>query len=543
MLFRESLGFGTPSARPGSTTAAPARGHVPIGSVIHTYPTFTAWRPAHRLTVHRHRSRVCSLMGLLLLGSVMLVGCRDKATDQQATSTKAANQHTVRILVVDDAPLAQAIVRQWSANLDQPIRMLELPRAKLDSVQHLAADIVVYPAQALGTLAERNLIQPLQPETLNAPQLALRDVLELERHAEVQWGDQVLAVSFGSPQLVLFYRKDIFDRLKLLPPHTWTEYQTVAERLTRKSIGELAPPQQQAWTATIEPLAGQWAAKLLFARAAAYARHPSQFSTLFEYSTMEPLIDGPPFVRALEELVAASKLGPDSNKRLTPVEAKRQFLAGHAAMAFAWPSRAAAAGVDAASDASADSAPDSAAKISFAALPGALEVYNFSEQSWSSRKRDESLSIPLLAVAGRLGSVTKEAQYPHEAGQALAWLAGKKWSPLVAPTSSATTLHRKSHLEKPAIWTDPSLSAEASRDYAEVVIATQSQPDHMMCLRIPGHDLYMAALSEAVEQACTGVQKPRDALANVAQQWRKITDQLGLDKQKAAYARSLGLEL
>ena len=355
MLFRESLGFGTPSARPGSTTATPARGHAPIGSVIHTYPTFTAWRPAYRLTVDRHRSRVCSLMGLLLLGSVTLIGCRDKATDQKATSTTAANQHTVRILVVDDAPLAQAIVRQWSANLDQPIRMLELPRAKLDSVQHLAADIVVYPAQALGTLAERNLIQPLQPETLNAPQLALRDVLELERHAEVQWGDQVLAVSFGSPQLVLFYRKDIFDRLKLLPPHTWTEYQTVAERLTRESIGELAPPQEQAWTATIEPLAGQWAAKLLLARAAAYARHPSQFSTLFEYSTMEPLIDGPPFVRALEELVAASKLGPDSNKRLTPVEAKRQFLAGHAAMAFAWPSRAAAS-VDAASDASADSA-------------------------------------------------------------------------------------------------------------------------------------------------------------------------------------------
>ena len=38
----------------------------------------------------------------------------------------------------------------------------------------------------------------------------------------------------------------------------------------------------------------------------------------FDYLTMEPLIAGPPFVRALEELVTAAKLGVAAPDQMTP---------------------------------------------------------------------------------------------------------------------------------------------------------------------------------------------------------------------------------
>ena len=59
-------------------------------------------------------------------------------------------------------------------------------------------------------------------------------------------------------------------------------------------------------------------------------------------------------------------------------------------------------------------------------------------------------------------------------------------------------------------------------------------------LRIPGRDQYLLALDQAVADALAG-QDARAALETAANRWREITTQLGLEKQRAAYRRSLGL--
>ena len=91
------------------------------------------------------------------------------------------------------------------------------------------------------------------------------------------------------------YRADLFEKQGLQPPSTWTEFDDVVRRLTRSELGEWAPPGGQPWSAVVQPIGEGWGGRVLLARAAAYASHPSQFSTLFDYTTMEPLITGPPF--------------------------------------------------------------------------------------------------------------------------------------------------------------------------------------------------------------------------------------------------------
>src|SRR5947207_5804318 len=107
--------------------------------------------------------------------------------------------------------------------------------------------------------------------------------------------------------------------------------------MDRAALGDLAPPADQPWRATMEPLADGWRGQLLLARAAAYAMHRDQVSPLFRFDTMAPLIDQPPYVRALEDLAAAAKAGGYTDQRLTPVEIFAEMRAGHCAMALTWP--------------------------------------------------------------------------------------------------------------------------------------------------------------------------------------------------------------
>ena len=96
----------------------------------------------------------------------------------------------------------------------------------------------------------------------------------------------------------------------------------------------------RAWCGTIEPLAPGWAGDVLLARAAAYAKHRDNFSTLFDIETMEPLVAGPPFVQALEELVAAAKLGPADPLHYDPAAVRAAFWSGQCGMALTWPTAA-----------------------------------------------------------------------------------------------------------------------------------------------------------------------------------------------------------
>ena len=96
----------------------------------------------------------------------------------------------------------------------------------------------------------------------------------------------------------------------------------------------------RAWCGTIEPLAPGWAGLVLLARAAPYAKHRDNYSTLFNIDTMEPLVAGPPFVQALEELVAAAKFGPPDPFRYDPAAARAAFWKGQCGMTLTWPTAA-----------------------------------------------------------------------------------------------------------------------------------------------------------------------------------------------------------
>jgi ABC-type glycerol-3-phosphate transport system substrate-binding protein len=521
----------------------------------------------------------CSLfVAWLILASA----CSGPASDESGGDGTAVASAPVRLLVVDDPPLAAAIRRQWAAQGTGELTVRQATSDELMESERPDADAIIYPSGLIGELAQRQWIVPVPDEVLQSETLAWNDVFRLLRLKEATWGDRTYGLPLGSPQLVLFYRADIFERLGLSPPQTWREYEQLLPRLSlgrpgaaettdtansttdgsadTDSLNESASVEADSGEslprfATVEPLTPGWAAQVLLARSASYARHRSQNSTLFDYRTMDPLIGSPPFVRALEEMVAAAKYGPDDPFAVTPADARRLIFGSDAAMALSWPTAAVdtrptppASGTaipqDRAAEADESGEAAVAAKtdvIAFATLPGSSEVYHLRDDRWDERRSGESTRVPLLATAGRMGSVTRESGQSRAAFSVLVWLTGREWSRRVSSASSAATLFRATHLESPCAWLGPETDENAARQYAELVSSAQTGSIWLANLRLPGRREYLAALDRAVELAVREESEPADALKQAADKWNEITDRLGRDRQREAYQRSLGI--
>lgn len=469
-------------------------------------------------------------------------GCAPKTNTAPNADAPPQINAEVHLLVVDDPALATAIGRlraEWKARNGANVSIAEMTEEELVAAESLSApvDAVIYPSRALGLLAERDWITPLPADFATNQELAWRDTFELLQVAETHWGQVALAIPFGSPLLTCYYRPDLLEKLHRQPPRTWAQYHELAEFLShRENLGDAAPPADAPWHGTAEPLTKGWAGRMLLARAAAYAKHRDQYSTLFHIETMKPLIGGAPFVRALEELVADRQLAPASAMELDPIAARRTFLSGHCALAISWPGHAAAN----------EPAPDGRpVPVGFVELPGSPQVYNIASEMWEVRPTGESQRVPLLAVSGRLGSITQQASQPQPAFQLLAWLSGQDWGAKIGSVSSAslsTTLYRRSQLRTVQPWVDPGTDSSAAQQYAQSVHDALSRSAYLFALRIPGQEKYMAALDTAAEQAVTGKASATGALAKAAARWSEITEQFGVDAQRRVYRKSLGLE-
>ena len=490
----------------------------------------------------------------LLLG--LLCSAAGCPRGEEASKGRFPPDAKIRLLVVGDPALAAAIEQlrgEWTAQTGTSFEVVQTPQLDLQSAQPPEADAVISASCDLAVLAEKSWIVPL-PEDLIHPKGAhaapraqdaettptpgnWSDVFSLLRAREAVWGrgddrPRVIAVPFGSPTLVCYYRADLLEKLGVKPPRTWDEYRKLAQKLAdRKQLGDAAPADGHPWSGSLEPLAPGWAGIDLLARAAPSATHPSNFSQLFNIDSMDPLIDGPPWVRALEELVAAARSGPAEQFNADPTAVRHAFWRGECGLALTWPS---AADKDCPK-------PAANVRLGIVELPGSPDVYNISTQAWEHRQSGDNIQVPLLGVAGRVGMVTTQSQWPELGFSLLLWLSDAQWSRQVSAASRATTIFRQSDVEHPAAWVESSLLIGVSAEYARVAQRTLSREQCLFALRIPGRAEYLKALDEAVQQAVRGEKPPREALAQAAARWREITKTRGIEAQRTAYRHSLAL--
>ena len=154
-----------------------------------------------------------------------------------------------------------------------------------------------------------------------------------------------------------------------------------------------------------------------------------------------------------------------------------------------------------------------------------------------------------LAMISSVTSLTATLRWAHAASvdyRALAaenmatWLSGSEVSAQFSPSSQDTTLFRVSQEPDADHWLG-GVSDKGRSEYIGAIRQAQERPQHAQGLRLPGRREYMSALDQAVLDAVEGKKSPEDALAAAAAAWDKITARRGLETQRAALERSLGL--
>lgn len=463
----------------------------------------------------------------LLIASSLVPGCNlGSAPPPPPNPTPPAK---LRVLVVDDPALGTAIQREWLAHTENELEVINLSAEQAARSQHLPADVAIYDPVFLGQFASADLLLPIDETALATGEYDREDVFPLSRTQEVTWGRRAFAAPLGSPQFVLFYRTDLLKQHQLQPPRTWQEYATIVEKFAERpaGIGDETP----RWQATAEPLAPGWGGRLLLARAAASALHRDQLSPLWHLENFEPLITSPPWVRALEQLVADNRRGNPDPELLTPAGCYARFLAGECALAITWPY----------------TLPDDflprigREQIGMTLLPGSSEVYHPQAGRWEPLGEEESPHVPLLGMTGRVVSVTRASPQPRLATRFVAWLTGPTISGRIAPLSPATTVFRCSHFQNSGSWQAPQALHDQLATYGELLNSVQSAPRRFQMPRIPGQLEYLASLDAAVVAAVKEERTPQEALQQAAEKWQEITRKRGVASQQRALRRSLGL--
>ncbi|WP_254513041.1 ABC transporter substrate-binding protein [Anatilimnocola floriformis] len=454
------------------------------------------------------------VIGLTLLA---LTGCPQPAPPPPSPSGTV--ETPLRVMVVDDPPLAAALAREWLAHTEKKIDLVEVTTAKAAAAEQLPVDVVICPPKLLGQFATRDLLLPLEESALTDPAYERDEILPALKDVETTWGRRTVAVPLGSPQLALWYRADLLPA-GTQPPRTWEEYAALVEKF-EKEPGELKQ-------ITAEPLADGWAARLLLARAAAGALHRDQLSPLWNLETMEPLIANPPFVRALEQL-AKDNRGAGERKLLSPVECYEKFQAGECLFALGWPGQS----VDGKSTTLADK------QYGVTQLPGSREMFQPTSAKWEGVENSETIHVPFLSASGRVAAVTRASAQPKIATQFILWLSGPTVSGRAAAESRATTVFRKSHLL--GSWQAPAELRQPLTMYGEVLFAQPLAGRRFALPRIPGSDEYLAALDRAVLATVKEEKPAQEALQTAAKEWQAITAARGLAKQQRTLRSSLGL--
>ncbi len=470
-----------------------------------------------------------------------LVGCPSAEPEPRREADRLPWEGvTLRLAVLDDPALAEAAIQargEWFAQTGAEYEVETISAEQLQRAERLPADAMLCPSRMLGDLVERGLIAPVPEPITRGEQWG--GIFELPKLREAAWGKRTMAVPFGSPVYCCYYRAELLEKLGRRPPQTWGEHQELAELLAKNSPPPMGhgPGVSARWSGAIEPLAPGWAGLTLLARAAPYAKHRNNYSTLFDIETMKPLIAEPPFVEALEELAAAARFGPDDPMRYDPAGAREAFWRGECGMAITWPTAAVkerrkkgeggrgSAGIP--------------PPVGFAQLPGSRRVYNLAAGQWD--KRAEIVRVPLLAVSGRLGVASKASPHREAAFHLLLWLSDERISPQLSALSPATTMFRLSNLDAPGQWVEETTPHWAAVQYGEVALASLGHQQWLAALRIPGRADYLAALDEAVAAVVRGEKSPQEALDRAAAKWREITARLGPERQKAAYRHGVGL--
>lgn len=400
-----------------------------------------------------------------------------------------------------------------------------------------AYDVVVYGSLWIGDVAP--YVAPIPQRYLDTPEL--RSVTSTYRQIAT-WDGRMIQFPIDGDRHYLKYRKSALENpayqaqfekahgKPLTVPTTWQDYDQVARFFSGWDWD--GDGEQEYGAAEFTSTAGMMVFSSFMSRAAPYAKHPDvQGGVFFELETMEPLINTPGFVRALEDMIKARDYWPPKGDQFTVVDEIESFGGGQAAMSFTYDdstARAMERGSPIATD------------LGFAPPPGSREVWNRHTGQWD--QFEEPNVVPYIAW-GWTSAVAATSPNQDMAFDYLCFFISDENHnhDLGVGRFGVNPFRRNDFLSeyyvRQAGWPDT-----LARDYADALASVDGSPRQLLDLRTPGVNEFMEALVAGISAALHDNVPPQEALDQVAADWRNIVNEIGVETVRSAYASIVASE-
>lgn len=482
----------------------------------------------------------------LLPALALLAGCREEKTAE--VETPVENPFAGRQVAVS-LPAGYGLQTRWQLPVDewstQTAATVSLSEYESAAGQFQeGATLQLFSLPELPGLAAAGSLAPVPESLRNDPRMLWLDVFPGLREQLCSREGEPVAVPLSVPVLLLAYRADLLQQAGLQPPETWQDY----DRLVA-TLPEWAPGLTVA-----EPWAESFSASLFLARAVCAARHPANYSVFFDIRSGEPLINGAPFVRTLEQCRQLQEFLPPESSSWTPDDCLRELTEGRAAIGIMTITsstggelplkrKAAADGSSTAAEDPVDaSARGRGTALTFTRLPGSASVYNASTDKWEAPASGVSSRTTLAGFAGVFAGVPSSAseELQQPAWNLLMTVTGEDQltAALPLPLRGVT---RDSQADTAATWFTGLLNAGEAESAVRAMASSLRSTDLVAELPVPGREDFLKALAAGVRSALTGQAEPQAALTDVAAQWSAQLEELGQGKVRDSYRRALGL--
>lgn len=415
-------------------------------------------------------------------------------------------------------------------------------KALLDaSTKTNSFDAYVFDPQWMGDFVPPGYLLDLTDRVNADTTLNWQDVGPFFRDFNASYNGKVYTIPLDGDFHMVYYRSDVLTKDGIKPPATWDDYLTIAQKYQGQDLNGDGTPDYGSCIAKKKGAQSYWwiisvAGGLLQAKG-------TNEGAFFNTKDMSPLFgQNEAMTKALETYKKTAEFGPPDELNQDVGGSRGLFTTGRCALTMDWGDIGTLTPGTYAQD-----------KTGATITPGWKQVLDRNtgklvacDATTCPNAIDGVNYAPFASFGGWSGAVNaaapkaqQDAAYDFLAYMSSPAISGED----VTLGKTGYNPYRTSHFENKEPWIKAGLSDAAATNYLDAIKASLNSPNMVLDMRIPLTKRYeQDVLDTAVSQYLAGELDAAAAEQAIADGWNAITDEVGKDKQLAAYVASLGVQ-
>ena len=404
-----------------------------------------------------------------------------------------------------------------------------------------AFDAYVFDPQWMGDFVAPGYLLDLTDRVTNDPQLDWQDIGPFFRDFNATYNGKVYTIPLDGDFHMVYYRKDLLEKDGVKPPATWDDYIAVAQKYNGQDLNGDGQPDYGSCIAKKKGAQSYW--WIISIAGGLLQGKGTNDGAFFDTSTMNPLFGAnEAMTKALEMYKKTKDVGPPDELNMDVGGSRGLFTTGRCALTMDWGDIGTLAPGTFVQD-----------KTGATITPGWKQVLDRSsgklvncDATTCPDAVDGVNYAPFASFGGWSGAIN--AKSPKANQDAVYDFLSYMSSPAISGVDvtlgkTGYNPYRTSQFTNTAPWLAAGLSQAATDNYLGAIKATLNNKNMVLDLRIPLTKRYeQDVLDTAVSQYLAGELDAAGTEQAIADGWNAITDEVGKDKQLAAYVASLGVQ-